>query len=70
MLFRSATPRAIIELLQREISRVVAVPELRARLLQSAFEPVVDTPDAFRRYLQAERSKWSRVVREAGIKPE
>ena len=66
----AATPRAVVELLQREIRRVVAVPEMRTRLLQSAFEPVVDTPDAFRRYLQTERSKWSRVVREAGIKPE
>jgi tripartite-type tricarboxylate transporter receptor subunit TctC len=66
----SATPRAVIELLQREIRRVVAVPEMRTRLLQSAFEPVVDTPDAFRRYLEAERTKWSRVVREAGIRPE
>lgn len=66
----AATPRAVIELLQREIRRAVTVPDLRARLLQSAFEPVADTPDAFRRYLDAERTKWSKVVREAGIKPE
>lgn len=64
------TPRAIIDLLQREIQRVVAAPDLRVRLLQSAFEPVADTPEAFRRYLETERVKWSRVVREAGIKPE
>ena len=70
MVAPAATPRAIIELLQREISRIVAVPELRGRLLQSAFEPVADSPDAFRHYLEAERVKWSRVVRGAGIKPE
>lgn len=64
------TPRPIIDLLQREIQRVVAAPDLRVRLLQSAFEPVADTPEAFRRYLETERVKWSRVVREAGIKPE
>jgi tripartite-type tricarboxylate transporter receptor subunit TctC len=64
------TPRPIIELLQREIQRIVAAPELRARLLQSAFEPVADTPEAFRRYLETERVKWGRVVHEAGIKPE
>lgn len=64
------TPRPIIDLLQREIQRVVAAPEVRLRLLQSAFEPVADTPDAFRRYLETERVKWGRVVREAGIKPE
>ena len=64
------TPRTIIDLLQREIHRIVGATELHARLLQSAFEPVADTPDAFRRYLESERVKWSRVVREAGIKPE
>ncbi len=66
----AATPRALIERLQREIRVIVEAPELRARLLQSAFEPVADTPVAFRRYLETERVKWSRVVREAGIKPE
>ena len=66
----AATPRAVIERLQREIRVIVEAPELRSRLLQSAFEPVADTPQAFRRYLESERLKWGRVVREAGIKPE
>ena len=66
----AATPRAVIERLQREIRAIVEAPELRSRLLQSAFEPVADTPQAFRRYLESERLKWGRVVREAGIKPE
>jgi len=65
-----ATPRAVIERLQREIRVIVEAPELRSRLLQSAFEPVADTAQAFRRYLESERLKWGRVVREAGIKPE
>ena len=56
--------------MQREIRVIVEAPELRSRLLQSAFEPVADTPQAFRRYLESERLKWGRVVREAGIKPE
>ena len=66
----AATPRAVIERLQREIRAIVEAPELRSRLLQSAFEPVADSPQAFRRYLESERLKWGRVVREAGIKPE
>jgi len=66
----AATPHRIIDLLQREVRRIVTAPDLRARLLQSAFEPVADTPEAFRRYLESERIKWSRVVREAAIKPE
>jgi len=66
----AATPRALLERLQREIRAIVAAPELRGRLLQSAFEPIADTPDAFKRYLESERVKWGRVVQEAGIRPE
>ena len=66
----AGTPRALIERLQREIRAIVEAPEMRSRLLQSAFEPIADTPDAFKRYLETERVKWGRVVREAGIKPE
>jgi tripartite-type tricarboxylate transporter receptor subunit TctC len=66
----AGTPRAIIDQLQRAIRTIVEAPELRNRLLQSAFEPISDTPQAFKRYLDAERFKWGRVVREAGIKPE
>lgn len=66
----AATPQALIERLQREIRAIVESPDLRARLLQSAFEPVADSPAAFKRYLETERVKWSKVVRDAGIKPE
>ncbi len=66
----AGTPRALIERLQRDIRAIVEVPEMHGRLLQSAFEPIADTPDAFKRYLESERQKWGRVVREAGIKPE
>ena len=66
----AATPRAVVDRLQREIRTTVEAPELRARLLQQAFEPVADTPAAFARYLASERAKWARVVREAGITPE
>jgi hypothetical protein len=38
--------------------------------LQNAFEPIVDTPSEFTRYLAAERVKWAKVVRQAQVKPE
>ena len=66
----AGVPRAVIDRLQREIHAIVETPVMRERLLQNAFEPVADAPAAFARYLDGERVKWSRVVREAGIKPE
>lgn len=66
----AATPRALIEQLQHEIRVIVDAPEMRGRLLQSAFEPVANSPAAFKHYLETEHAKWGRVVREVGIKPE
>jgi tripartite-type tricarboxylate transporter receptor subunit TctC len=43
---------------------------MRERLLASAFEPIGDTPAEFGRYLAAERVKWGRVVRDAGVRVE
>ncbi len=58
----AGTPRSVIERLQREIKAAVDAPDLRDKLLQSAFEPIADTPAEFARYLAAERTKWGKVV--------
>jgi len=66
----AGTPRAVVERLQREIKAIVNAPDMRDKLLRAAFEPIADTPAEFGRYLAAERTKWAKVVRDAGIKPE
>jgi hypothetical protein len=43
---------------------------MREKLLAAAFEPVADTPAEFGRYLASERTKWGKVVIDAGVKPE
>ena len=44
----------------------------RARGELGRFEGVeaADAPAGFKRYLESERVKWGKVVREAGIRPE
>jgi tripartite-type tricarboxylate transporter receptor subunit TctC len=66
----AGTPRTVIERLQREIKAIVGASDMRDKLLAAAFEPVADTPAEFARYLASERSKWAKVVSDAGVKPE
>jgi tripartite-type tricarboxylate transporter receptor subunit TctC len=66
----AGTPRTAIERLQREIKAIVDASDMRDKLLAAAFEPVADTPAEFRRYLASERTKWAKVVIDAGVKPE
>lgn len=66
----AGTPRAVIERVQRAIKAIVDEADMREKLLQSAFEPIADTPGEFAKYLASERVKWTRVVRLANVKPE
>jgi tripartite-type tricarboxylate transporter receptor subunit TctC len=66
----AGTPRPIIDLLYREIARIMAAPALRARMLAIGFEPVVTTPEDFAARIRSEIPRWGKIIREANIKPE
>jgi tripartite-type tricarboxylate transporter receptor subunit TctC len=70
VLLPAGTPREIVDRLQREIVRVVALPDVKERLAALGFEPVANTPEEFAAHIKAEISKWAGVIREAGIKIE
>ena len=62
------TPRARIDRLHREIVQVLESPGLREAYHAQGIEPIPSTPAGFVDYIRAEQARWSRVVREAGIK--
>jgi len=64
------TPRAIVDKLNREIVRIVYMPDMKDQLIVQGFDPVGDTPDEFARYLRAEVAKWAKVVKATGLRAE
>lgn len=64
------TPPAAIERVQREIAKVLALPEISQRLVADGLEPVGSTPEKFREFLAADKRKWGGVVKDAGLKAE
>jgi tripartite-type tricarboxylate transporter receptor subunit TctC len=70
LLTAAATPRPLVERLSAEIGNAVRHPEMVKRLRADGSEAVSSSPDEFRAVIAAEREKWSRVIKEAGIKPE
>jgi tripartite-type tricarboxylate transporter receptor subunit TctC len=62
------TPAGIVARLQREIVKVLAVPEVREKLTAQGFEIVGSTPQAFAAFVAAESDKWGRIVREQSIR--
>jgi tripartite-type tricarboxylate transporter receptor subunit TctC len=63
----SATPREIIKKLNSEIVAIVRLPEVKERLIKLGLQPVGSTPEEFDAHIRAEVSKWTKVVRQAGI---
>ena len=67
---RAGTPRAIIDRLQQETAKAVAVPEIKERMFGLGIEPVASTPGAFAAHIKAERDKWIPLFVKIGIKPQ
>ncbi|MCC6778055.1 MAG: tripartite tricarboxylate transporter substrate binding protein [Hyphomicrobiales bacterium] len=66
----AATPKPIIDLLQRQIVRIAALPEVKAKLDALGFAPVASTPETYAAQIKGDIETWSKVVRDAGIKVE
>ncbi len=64
------TPKDIIALLFRETSKAVAAPIVKERLASLGYEPVGSTPEECDAQFKTEMAKWTRVIRDAGIKGE
>ena len=66
----AGTPRPIVDRINRDIRRVLDMPEVRARLVELGSVMVGSTPDEFRSRMQSDAAKWRRVIRDAGVKME
>jgi tripartite-type tricarboxylate transporter receptor subunit TctC len=64
------TGAAIVGKLNREIVRIIALPEVTAVLLQEGGEIVPTTPEAFGAVIRNEYAKWRKVVKQAGVTPD
>ncbi len=66
----AGTPPAIIERLNKEIAAILKERDMQERFAQQGIEPVGSSPAEFAAHIRAETGKWSKVVKDVGIKPE
>jgi len=64
------TPRSAVARLNRDFVAVLAAAEIRERMAGEGLEPAGSTPEQFAAIIKADIAKWTRVVREARIKPD
>jgi tripartite-type tricarboxylate transporter receptor subunit TctC len=68
LLVPAATPVDIITLLHATTVKVLALADLKKRLETSGFQAIGSTPQEYAAYTTSEISKWSKVIKTAGIR--
>jgi len=61
------TSKDVVALLQKEIAKVMAMPDVKDKCAQLGFDPVANTPAEFTAYITKEIDKWGKVIKDAKI---
>jgi tripartite-type tricarboxylate transporter receptor subunit TctC len=70
LLAPAGTPKAVVAKLAAETTRILALPDVRERMLAAGVEPVGGTPEQYAAFIGTEMVKWAKVAKDAGIQPE
>jgi tripartite-type tricarboxylate transporter receptor subunit TctC len=65
-----ATPRPLLERINRELNAVLQSPEVRQRFTASGLQVTGGTPEEFGAILKRDYDKYGAALRSAGVKPE
>ena len=66
----AGTPQPIVNRLNAEVVKALALPDVKDRLATLGADAVGDTPQHFAVFIKAEIPKWAKVVKDAGLKIE
>jgi tripartite-type tricarboxylate transporter receptor subunit TctC len=71
VLVPTGTPRPVVEKLRAAIAEVLAKPDIQQRMLNNGVVAVSSkSPEEFQAYMDAETTKWTKVIEENGLRPD
>jgi tripartite-type tricarboxylate transporter receptor subunit TctC len=70
VLAHAGAPKPIIDLLNREISAIMALPDMREQLAILGYVSIASTPQEFRDRIKGDLERWAKVMRAANIRAE
>ena len=68
VLVPAGTPKEIVTLLNREIAKILTLPDMKERLVTLGCDAVASTPEEFSQRIKTEIETWGKVIRAANIK--
>jgi tripartite-type tricarboxylate transporter receptor subunit TctC len=66
----AGTQRPVIDLLNAEVHRILALPDVRERFVGLGADPTPSTPEKFGAVMKSDADKWGRVIKQAGVRAE
>ena len=66
----AGTPKEALTRWHTEIVKVMVIPEIREKMVGMGTDPVGSTPEEFAQFMKLETAKWSRIIRDAQIRPD
>jgi tripartite-type tricarboxylate transporter receptor subunit TctC len=66
----AGTPKPIVDRLNREIVKVMAMPDVQERFRREGLDIMTDTPEQAAVRIRNETKLWAKVIKDAGIKAE
>ena len=70
LLAPAATPRAIVEKASADANAVLALADVKEKLLGLGSEPSGNKPEEFAVFIRDDQAKWAKLMNTLGIKPE
>ncbi len=70
LLAPAATPRAIVDKASADANAVLALPDVREKMLGLGSEPSGNKPEEFAVFIRDDQAKWAKLMGALGIKPE
>jgi tripartite-type tricarboxylate transporter receptor subunit TctC len=70
LLAPAKTPRPVVDVLHRTLTKIMAEPEMKAKFLELSAEPNVSTPEGLAAIIKAELAQYTRAVKASGAKAE
>jgi len=66
----AGTPPAIVAKLNAEVQKIVAQPEVKARMESLGLEYAPNSPAQFTEFQKAEQARWAKVIKDGNVKPD
>jgi tripartite-type tricarboxylate transporter receptor subunit TctC len=62
----ASTPKDVVTLLNADINKLLATPEMKAAIIAQGAEPQSMTPEQFGALLKTDYEKWKGIVQASG----